>query len=397
VLLAFGLQLPAVPPSTPPAGQSVPPPVTRPAPAGPWASAWSRPIESPADLHLAASGDFVFIAGPETALEARSAATGDVTWRHANSSWQAIAAIGTLVLGVSGDHAYALDAATGRTRWVTETTGPNTRLTVDTRHVLLISDNDLLLRDLESGTPLWRAGLADLPAAPAAFGPDVVVVGQRDGAVLAFDRTSGALRWQTRLTSPARALTAEAPVVYAGLANGAFCALNDRSGSERWCFPLRVPMAGPAIVDGELVRVALLDNSLRSFHRLNGAMAQPVSLGHRPAGGPSLTGANLVVALTSGAFVVIDRASGRTTRLQVPGAEASHLMERSAISSDGQLLAGLTIAPGGERRLSAYRPRLAAALPILTSPPAGPFVTLPPPPVTAAGRPAVPRPFPGAR
>ncbi|MCC7044715.1 MAG: PQQ-binding-like beta-propeller repeat protein [Acidobacteria bacterium] len=397
MLLAFGLQLPAVPPSTPPAGQSVPPPVTRPAPTGPWASAWSRPIESPTDLLLSASGDFVFIAGPETALEARSAATGDVAWRHANSSWQAIAAIGTLVLGVSGEHAYALDAATGRTRWVTETTGPNTRLTVDTRHVLLISDNDLLLREVESGTPLWRAGLTAPPAAPAAFGADLVVVGQQDGAVLVFDRTSGALRWQTKLTSAARALTAEAPVVYAGLASGAFCALNDRNGSERWCFPLRVPTAGPAVVDGELVRLALLDNSLRSFHRLNGAMAQPVSLGHRPAGGPALTGAFLVVALTSGEFVMIDRASARTTRLQVPGAEASHLMERSAISPDGQLLVSLAIAPGGERRLSAYRPRPAVALPILASLPAGPFVALPPPPVTAAGRPPVPRPFPGAR
>jgi outer membrane protein assembly factor BamB len=398
VLLAFGLQLPTVPSPTPPAGPSAPPPVTRPAPAGAWASAWSHPIASAADLLLAAAGNFVFIAGPDTALEARSAATGEVAWRHPTTSWQAIVAVGTLVLGVSGDHAYALDAATGRTRWVTETTGPNTRLTIDSRHVLLISDNDLLLREVESGTPLWRAGLTAPPAAPAAFGADLVVVGQQDGAVLGFDRVSGALRWQTRLTSVARALAAEAPVVYAGLANGAFCALNDRTGSERWCFPLRVPTAGPAVVDGDVVRVALLDNSLRSFHRLNGAMTQPVSLGYRPASGPSLTGTSLVVALTSGEFVVMDRASGRTvTRLQVPGAEGSHLMERSAVSPDGQLLAALTIAPGGQRRLSAYRPTPALALPLLTPRPAGPFVTLAPPPVTASGRPPVPRPFPGAR
>jgi outer membrane protein assembly factor BamB len=398
VLLAFGLQLPAVPPPSPPAGQSVPPTVTRPAQDGPWTSAWSRVVESSADLHLTLSNDFVFIAGPETPLEARAAATGDIAWRHPNPSWQAIAATGTLVLGVSGDHAYALDAATGRTRWVTETTGTNTRLAIDGRHLLMVSDNDLLLRDVEAGTPLWRAGLTAAPAAPAAFGPDSVTIAQQDGTVLAFDRASGAARWQTTLTSAARALTVEAPVVYAGLSNGAFCALNDRNGSERWCFALRVPMAGAAVVDGDVVRVALLDNSLRSFHRLNGAMGPPVSLGHRPASGPWLTPATLVVALTTGEFVLIDRSSGRTlTRLHTRAGEAPHLMERSAISPDGGLLASLTIAPGGERRLSVYRPRPATALPILSPPPPGPFVALSPPPITPAGRPPGPRPFPGAR
>jgi outer membrane protein assembly factor BamB len=403
VLLAFGLQLPAAPPPSPPAGPAASPPVTRPAPAAPWAAVWNHAIESASDLHLAVSNDFVFVAGAASPLEARAAATGDVAWRHTNPSWQVIAATGALVLGVSGDHAYALDAATGRTRWVTETTGSNTRLAVDGPHLLMLSDNDLLLREVATGTPLWRAGLTAAPSAPPAFGPDVVAVAQEDGVVRALDRATGELRWQAKLSSPPRALTVMAPVIYAGLASGAFCALNDRNGSERWCFPLRVPMAGPAVVDGDVVRVALLDNSLRSFHRLNGAMGQQGSLGHRPATGPWLTGSALVVALTTGEFVVIDRSSGRTvTRLQVPDAVASSRLERAAIGPDGLLLASLTMGPDGERRLSVYRPRTAGSLPVTPDLPVTPGPRLdrlppPPPPINRAGPRARPLPFPVPR
>lgn len=359
--------------------------------------AWSLVVDAPADLLLSLSNAVVFTASAASPLEARAASTGAVIWRHPQQSWQTIAAAGTLVLGVSGDHAYALDATSGRTRWVTETTGPNTRLAVDGRHVLMLSDTDLLLREIDTGTPLWRAGLTAPPAAPPALGPDLVTVAQNDGRIAAFDRTSGAPRWQTTLTSPVRALSAASPIVYAGLASGAFCALNDRNGSERWCAPLRVPLAGPAVIDGDFVRVALLDNSLRALHRLNGAMLQPGSLGHRPASGPWLTPSSLIIAITTGEFLVLDRTSGKTLmRLQVPDSGGSHLMERAAISPDGGLVASLTIAPGGERRLALYQPRPVATLPVRAGLPVVPGrqVRLPPPPVAAAAR---PRPFPVPR
>jgi len=406
VLLAFGLQLPAVPPSSPPGGQSVPPavtsPVTSPVASTSWTTAWSHALgESPADLHLALSRDFVFVAGLDVALEARTAASGDVVWRHTNLSWTALTATGDLVLGVSVDHAYALDAASGRTRWVTETTGANTMLVVNQRHLLMVSDSDLLLREVETGTPRWRVALSS-PSTAVALNDGTVVVAQRDGVVRSLEVATGRTRWETRLSSAALALSTAAPVVYVGLSSGAFCALNDRNGGERWCFSLRVPMAGPPAVDDDVVRVALLDNSLRDFDRLNGAMRQPSSLGHRPASGPWLAGAEMVVALTTGEFVVLDRASGRTLgRLQVPGAAGTHLLEEAAISGDGHTLASVTIAPGGEQRLSVYRRAPAGTLPLTSTLPASPAVTLAPraarPIATPGAAPPVPRPFPAPR
>ena len=229
-----------------------------------------------------------------------------------------------------------------------------------------------------------------------------MVVAQRDGAIRSFDLTTGATQWEKTLSTAALALTAATPVVYVGLSSGSFCALNDRNGSERWCFSLRVPMAGPPVVDDDVVRVALLDNSLRSFQRLNGAMGQPAALGHRPASGPWLSGSEIVVALTTGEFVVLDRTTGRTrSRLQVPGAVGTHLLEEAAISSDGRTLASVIIAAGGEQRLSVYRQAAARTLPMTTTLPARPTVTLVPPgarpAVTPGAPPPIPRPFPAPR
>lgn len=405
MLLAFGLQLPAVPPPAPPAGQPVPPPVTRTAPTAPWAPAWSAPTTAPEGALLALSRDFVFTAGPETALEARTAATGAIAWTHPLTNWATLATTDTVVLGVSGDHAYALDAATGQTRWVAETTGPNTRLAVSAGQLLMLSDVDVLLRDIATGTALWHSGLASppSPAAPA-FSPDLVVVARQDGVLVALARPSGHPRWRTRLHASPLALSIHSPIVYAGLADGGFCAFNERDGSPRWrCFPLRVPMVGPPAVSGGVAWLALLDTTLRSFDGLNGAMRPQVPLGHRPAAGPWLTGDFIAVALTTGEFVVVDRRTARiAARLPVPDATASHRLERAAISTDGGTLASLTIAPGGERRLSLYRAPTSGGLPLTNAMPPGRTIMLAVPPhagtvATPAGRSPAPRPFPTPR
>jgi hypothetical protein len=405
VVLAFGLQLPAVLPPAPPAGQAVPPPVTRTAPRAPWAAVWSEPARAPAGLLLALSRDFVFTAGPETALEARTAATGAVAWTHPLAAWAALATTDTIVLGVSGDHAYALDAATGQTRWVTQTTGPNTRLAVSAGQLLLLSDVDVLLRDIASGTALWHSGLTSPPASAApAFSPDLVVFAQQDGTLVALERPSGQQRWRARLHASPLAMSVHSPVVYVGLDDGGFCGFNDRDGSPRWrCFPLRVPVVGPPAVSEGIAWIALRDTTLRSFDGLNGAMRPQVPLGHRPAAGPWLTGDFMVVALTTGEFVVVDRRTPQiVSRLPVPDTTASHLLESGAISTDGRTLASLTIAPGGERRLSLYRAPSSSGLPLTNALPDGRAVSLVLPPrgvgVTApGGRSPAPRPFPTPR
>jgi outer membrane protein assembly factor BamB len=399
VLLAFGLQLPLPSPPPPPTGQNVPAAETRPADVGPYTHAWTRPAPQTEQLLLDLSASNVFTAGEEAPLQARSLSTGDVVWTHELATWQSIAATDTLVFGVSGDFAYALDESTGRTRWVTQTTGTNTRLTAARDRLLMTSDVDVLLRDANTGESLWHQGLPAPPAAPASLGDTSVAVPLKDGSIISFDIATGTPRWLTRLDAPALAVTAHASATYVGLADaaGSLCMLRDRDGDRRWCFSFRVPVTGPPLVTDDVVRVPLLDNTLRSLDRVNGAMRRQDSLGHRPGAGPWLTRTSIVVALTTGEFLVLDRTTGtRTARLSSPSAGGSHLLERAAVSRTGHALVSLTILPGGERRLTLYRPAPLMNLPITRDPSVffGVPIGLPAPPSPGG---ATPRPFPEAR
>lgn len=372
MLLAFGLQLPTATPPAPPAAPSVPTAVTRPATTTPFAHAWTLPVETTDELMIAVSGGHVLTAGATAALQARSLATGTVVWTHAIGNWQALAATDALVLGVSGDHAYALDAATGRTRWVTETTGPNTRLSVMRDRVLMISDTDMLLRELVSGTPIWRVGLEAPAVTPAAIGDTLAVVALGNNTVDAFDLITRERHWITTFDRAPVQVTAHGANVYVGLADGRLCSLRARDGRNEWCFPFRVPMAGAPAADDRFVYAALLEGTLRALDRRDGAMARQTPLGHRPGAGPWLTESSLIVALTTGEFLLVNRDAAQTTaRVTMPATSVSQLLERASVSRDGRAMVTLTIAPGGDRRLSAYRvtsPAMAVSR-MLTEPP----------------------------
>jgi outer membrane protein assembly factor BamB len=207
---------------------------------------------------------------------------------------------------------------------------------------------------------------------------NTIVAATADGLLTAMERATGAPRWQIRLPGAARVLAVGPTAAYVGLGTGTLCSYAIGTGGERWCFPLRIPLSGAPIIDGDRVRVVLLDNSLRTFDRQSGSMQQPLSLGHRPAAGPWVTPSSIVVALTTGEFVVIDPQSNRIlARLPVPGGSASHLLDGAAIGTDGRSMASVTIATSGERRLSVYRPLTSPTLPVLTPPPALPFPSVP--------------------
>jgi hypothetical protein len=286
---------------------------------------------------------------------------------------------------VSGDHAYALDAATGRTRWVTQTTGTNTRLVITGDRLLMVSDTNLLLRELQTGRPLWRVDLTSPPTA-VALGTTLVAAAFGDGTMLAYDIASSTPLWLVKLGSPAVVASASAPQVHAGLTDGRLCTIRERDGHIEWCYPLRVPMAGPPVADEGHVYAALLESTVRTLDRRNGAMIRQDRLGHRPGFGPRLSGNSLIVALTTGEFLVLDRTTGRARRVTMPNAGVSQFLEEAVVAPDGLGLASLTVAPGGNRRLIAYRPSIlwppapafpAPAIRTLPTPPAAPGAPTP--------------------
>lgn len=355
-LLALGLQLPATVLAAPIGGQSRPTSAATAQARAPWEPAWSERLAPDTDLLLAVTRNHVFTAGTSSPLEARDADTGAIAWTHETTGWTALAATGDLVLGVADEHAYALEADTGQVRWIVQTTGPTTRLVVSGDRLLMVSDTDVLLRETSTGVPLGHVGLDAPPSATPALTGSLAFVPLTDGRLVAFDLAAGLQLWSSQLRRPPAAITAAGDSLFLALPDGSLQAVDARSGAVRWTFPLRVPIVGAPFVDDTTVYVVLLDNSLRAFDRRNGAMRRTDGLGHRPAAGPWVTGSSAVIGLTTGDFLVIDPASGRLlTRLSVPETDTTSLLESAALGPETFWLASVTIAPGGERRLSAYR------------------------------------------
>lgn len=355
MLLAFSLQLPTASPPAPETGKPVPAQAAKAEARAPWEAAWSRSLGTSDDLLLAVSRDHVFTASAGTSLVAREADTGDVAWTHDARGWRALGATSTMVVGVAGNHAYGLEASTGQTRWVTETTGPDQHLVLAGDRLLMVSDNDAIIRDVVTGSPLGRIGI-DGPTAARAVSPEATVLAFGDGRLASFDVAAGLRLWQTTLRRPPAAIAAADDSIYLAMPDGTLQAVNARNGSVRWSFPLRVPIVGEPFASERFVHVVLLDNSLRTFDRRSGAMLRTDGLGHRPAAGPWVTGSSAVIGLTTGEFLVLDPETGRVeTRLAVPDGGVTNVLESAAIGAETFWLASITIAPGGERRLSAYR------------------------------------------
>src|SRR5690606_22739520 len=156
-------------------GEQVPETVNIATPAPPWEAAWSESLGTTEDLLLAVSRDHIFTASAESSLVAREADSGEIVWSHDVTGWRALAATATMVLGIAGNHAYGLEASTGQTRWVTETTSPNQRIELTGDRILMVGETDAVLRDVTTGSPLGRIGL-DGSTRASALSPDTTVL-----------------------------------------------------------------------------------------------------------------------------------------------------------------------------------------------------------------------------
>jgi eukaryotic-like serine/threonine-protein kinase len=165
---------------------------------------------------------------------------------------------GTIYVGDSNGHVYALDATTGRRLW----------------------------------TYPQEGHIAPVISRPIVAG-DIVYFGTQGGGVYAVDSRTGALKWQVKTGAPVRSnFEYIKGVIYFGSANDDFLALNAKGGSRHW---KPVPLAGafehsPAIYTNEMPEARLQDRTIYIgagglFYALNAASGksawkQPVRIGN---------------------------------------------------------------------------------------------------------------------
>jgi outer membrane protein assembly factor BamB len=254
---------------------------------------------------------------------------------------------GTLYFGSDDGNVYAVEAATGRQRWMARTRGPvpSTPAVAAGRVFVTSYDGRLYALDAQSGEVLWRfrtegerrfeaRGLHGLQPRQQTFADpydvflsspvvvdDTVYFGSSDAHVYALDAASGALRWKFATGDVVHASPAVADgMLYVGSWDGRLYALDARTGQERWRFqsgldPLLHNQQGfqgsPAIAGG-VVYVGCRDANLYALDARTGAerWRHPTAMSW-VVSSPAVAGGKVFFTTSdSSLFLALDAASG---------------------------------------------------------------------------------------
>ncbi|MGH8285950.1 MAG: PQQ-binding-like beta-propeller repeat protein, partial [Steroidobacteraceae bacterium] len=196
----------------------------------------------------------VYVGSRDGAVYALDAQSGRTLWRYATGDLvMATPAVrGKLLLVGSFDkHVYALDAATGEVIWKRKLRGavPADIVVADGRALVSTRAYDFLALDVHTGAPLWDqyiwfSWIESVPVVKSGF----AYVGSSDALRLfAFDVGSGARAWERRIPGYgwSRPALAGGSVVIGtvgtaggiGAREGAVVAVDRESGAIRWLHP----------------------------------------------------------------------------------------------------------------------------------------------------------------
>jgi outer membrane protein assembly factor BamB len=149
------------------------------------------------------------------------------------------------------DHILALDALNGRMIWQTELKPPAESLEKGVQlstglgagaGLLLVGTRQgrLLALDIATGNPRWEAQLSSEVSAPAAVANAMVIARSNDGRVYSFNAADGRQLWMYSSEVPPLSLRGSSRLVfdrdrvYVGLASGRLVALSLTTGDVAW-------------------------------------------------------------------------------------------------------------------------------------------------------------------
>lgn len=207
-------------------------------------------------------------------VAAFSAGVGKIRWRKAigASETSPLLVGNSLFVGDWNGRIWALDARSGRTKWVSGSHGP-------IKGAIAYSDGRLYVGSYDGhvycigavhGRLIWKAkgqprlyGHTRFYSTPAvAYGR--VYIGGTDGKIYSYGATSGKLRWSHGTGGYVYASPAIwNQLVLIGSYSKKFYALNAATGVEAWHFTANGPISGSATVIGDVVYFATLGKKLK--------------------------------------------------------------------------------------------------------------------------------------
>ena len=165
----------------------------------------------------------------------------------------------------------------------------------------------------DTGVAVWRAAIGQ-PAAPPVVEGDRLYAAATGGAIQALSVTDGTPVWRATLDGDATAMAAVAGHVFVATSGRWLYDLDAGRGSVRWRFRIQGAAIGLAVDEDRVVAVTL-DQAVRAFKIGSGAQVWRQELAFRPAGGPVITGASVLVTGFAPTVRLIDRRTGESQGL----------------------------------------------------------------------------------
>jgi outer membrane protein assembly factor BamB len=220
---------------------------------------------------------------------------------------------GVVYVGSVDDKLYALDAATGITKWSYTTRDYINSSAAVANGVVYIGSWDrwVYALDADTGAVRWMYPTGDWVDSSPAVANGAVYFGSWDDNVYALDADTGAGRW----SYPADAAVASSPavangVVYVESDNG-FYALDAATGILKWTYPAP-GFSSPAVVNG-MVYVGSGAGSTGSIYALDaatGALKWSYRTGNRVDSSPAVANGVVYVGSADRNVYALDAATG---------------------------------------------------------------------------------------
>jgi outer membrane protein assembly factor BamB len=293
-------------------------------------------------LGVAGEGNTVYAAGRDGEVRALDAATGKERWetdtKLALSAGPGIGE-GLVVVGTSDGDVVALDAATGKQRWKSRVAGEILAPPLVYRDKVVVRSVEGRLRGLSASDGKEQWVVEDLvprlslrgTATPVAAG-DAVICGFDSGKVMSVTLATGEIRWQTQLSTPhgrtelERLSDVDAAVrvsgsdVYAVGYQGRVAMIALDSGQIWWARDVS-SYRGLAI-DDDQVYVSSSEGDVVALRRRDGTVAwQQQGLKRRGLSPPAVVGSAVVVGDFEGYVHFLDRSTGKFVAREQPASK----------------------------------------------------------------------------
>lgn len=229
---------------------------------------------------------------------------------------------GVLYFGAGDGFFYALDAATGKTKWSApiKSEGLGTPLVTDEAVYFLSGNNAALALKSDNGEQIWFYSRQDSANITVRGASEPTLVGNRlyagfsDGYLVALDKDKGGLVWEKQISQNARFRDVDAkPVVdgeriYISSYDGQLHCLSTKDGQTLW-----VNDEGgftPVTIVGEQIFYSTSTRKLLALEKTSGKLIWERTLNQSVAGQPLVHRGLVIVGEWSGALRAFESTTG---------------------------------------------------------------------------------------